>query len=238
MSVAPAHLLLTSSAQASLSACKIPLYSSHKLSCWIIRIKQMIIHSNLFRTQNKNPTQPTHPPKKFKGSEQSCLLCCWTNRDCEYCFVLSVSKNVYMELVVRLHFSTFTFCARSRPTNKRKWKQKHTSRVGDQLRSKHFVMCEEVAKKMKWHILCKSLFRTQAKLTGLLTESLLTLIYSFTLRASLNLPYLQTKTHQRKESLGDHFKTVVLSNLILEVLCKLDHLTYVSKTARHCHIIT
>ena len=45
--------VLTLSAPASLSACEFSLHYLHKISCLVMRINQMIIHSNLFRIKTK-----------------------------------------------------------------------------------------------------------------------------------------------------------------------------------------
>ena len=37
----------------SLSACKFSLHYPHKISCLVVRIKQLIIHSNLSKMKNK-----------------------------------------------------------------------------------------------------------------------------------------------------------------------------------------
>ena len=45
--------LLTLSAPASLSVCKFSLYYPHNISCLVMRIKQMIIHSYLSKMKNR-----------------------------------------------------------------------------------------------------------------------------------------------------------------------------------------
>ena len=46
---------LTLSAPTSLSVCKFSLHYPHKIGCLRMRIKQMIIHSNLYKMKNKIP---------------------------------------------------------------------------------------------------------------------------------------------------------------------------------------
>ena len=45
--------LLTLSAPASLTVCRFYLYYPHKISCFVMRIKQIIIHSNLSKMKIK-----------------------------------------------------------------------------------------------------------------------------------------------------------------------------------------
>ena len=46
-------ITLSVSAPAALSVCKFSLHYPHKIGCFVMRIKQIIIHSSLARVKNK-----------------------------------------------------------------------------------------------------------------------------------------------------------------------------------------
>ena len=75
----PCIHILTPSAPASSSVCKLSLYCPHRISCLVMRVKQMILHSNLSKMRNKTLQTCLHGnyKRQFRRIQQHVIWCVW-----------------------------------------------------------------------------------------------------------------------------------------------------------------